>query len=266
MAASTTPAYSDILVVIFLALILIFLCAILLHISSKWSSILKKRIELAKERRRFHNDKFREENGYSWDYVFAFKVYEEDEVVSDDQQKYNMKYVLAHLAMGGIETRLSYSVQHTMVFCKLRAPIARLLIEVDRVDYTLPTNAEALERVCTTGRKDYWGPLQIPISDSTGQTNIGPYDYVYLKYNYIAPEVKATIAAKGDDGRLFLEWQDTLSTLYKRWPSSISRMETDSSDLSTVNPINAESGQRVFAAETLLRGVDRLKIIRSILT
>ena len=153
-----------------------------------------------------------------------------------------------------------------MVFCKLRAPIARLLIEVDRVDYTLPTNAEALERVCTTGRKDYWGPLQIPISDSTGQTNIGPYDYVYLKYNYIAPEVKATIAAKGDDGRLFLEWQDTLSTLYKRWPSSISRMETDSSDLSTVNPINAESGQRVFAAETLLRGVDRLKIIRSILT
>ena len=66
---------------------------------------------MAKERRRFHNDKFREENGYSWDYVFAFKVYEEDEVVSDDQQKYNMKYVLAHLAMGGIETRLSYSVQ-----------------------------------------------------------------------------------------------------------------------------------------------------------
>ena len=66
---------------------------------------------MAKERRRVKHDKFRDENGYSWDYVIAFKVYEEDEIVTEEQQKYNMKYILSHLALGGIETRLSYSVQ-----------------------------------------------------------------------------------------------------------------------------------------------------------
>jgi 2-methylcitrate dehydratase PrpD len=41
----------------------------------------------------------------------VFKVYEDSELTTFDQQKYSMKYILAKIAQGGIETRLSYSVQ-----------------------------------------------------------------------------------------------------------------------------------------------------------
>ncbi len=61
--------------------------------------------------RRNHSDLFRSENGYSWDYVVVFKIYEDDEIPSFEQQKFSMKQILGQLALGGIEIRLFYSIQ-----------------------------------------------------------------------------------------------------------------------------------------------------------
>jgi hypothetical protein len=65
----------------------------------------------ALKRRRVTNDPFRAEYGYSWDYVMVFKVFLEDEPVSDRQCRFSMRYCLQRLAEGGMEIRLFYSLQ-----------------------------------------------------------------------------------------------------------------------------------------------------------
>ena len=71
---------------------------------------LKYRLRKALQLRRNHHDEFRSINGYSWDYVMVFKVYEENEESTSEQSEFNMKTILAQLAAGGIETRLFYGL------------------------------------------------------------------------------------------------------------------------------------------------------------
>ena len=73
--------------------------------------VLHERVQIALKRRRNTKDPFRQVNGYSWDYMIAFKVYDETDPVSELQCKYNMKYVLDKLSTGGLEIRLFYSLQ-----------------------------------------------------------------------------------------------------------------------------------------------------------
>jgi len=110
---------------------------------------LKERTRKALEKRRLIDDKFREINGYSWDYVFVFKVYDEDEVLSSQQQKFNIKRILTQLGLGGFEIRMFYSVERNKVFCKVRVPIERLYVEADRIDMKLPCNPDGLKKLIT---------------------------------------------------------------------------------------------------------------------
>jgi hypothetical protein len=73
--------------------------------------MITDRLVTALKRRRNTKDTFRMEHGYSWDYVIVFKVYGEDEPVSDKQCMYSMRHVLQRLAEGGMEVRLFYSLQ-----------------------------------------------------------------------------------------------------------------------------------------------------------
>lgn len=73
--------------------------------------MLDERIVTALKRRRNFKDQFRKENGFSWDYFMAFKVFDEDDPVSDLQCEYNMRLVLQQLSAGGMEIRLFYSLQ-----------------------------------------------------------------------------------------------------------------------------------------------------------
>lgn len=41
----------------------------------------------------------------------VFKVYDEDDVVSDFQRDYSFQYILDRLTAGGLEVRLFYSLQ-----------------------------------------------------------------------------------------------------------------------------------------------------------
>ena len=76
--------------------------------------MMLKRVKDAMAKRRNISDNFRAENGYSWDYVMVFKVYDSEEKLSPHQQKNSLKNILAELAGGGLETKLFYSVQVRM--------------------------------------------------------------------------------------------------------------------------------------------------------
>jgi hypothetical protein len=75
-----------------------------------------ERVLRAVKRRRIKNDSFREDNGFSWDYFMAFKIYEEDEEVTDYQREYSLHYILDRLTAGGLEVRLFYSMQVLYIF------------------------------------------------------------------------------------------------------------------------------------------------------
>ncbi len=71
---------------------------------------MKERVLVALSRRRKTHDSFRNDNGYSWDYLIAFRVYDETDPISPLQIKYNMQHVLNMLQAGGMEFRLFYSI------------------------------------------------------------------------------------------------------------------------------------------------------------
>jgi len=95
------------------------------------------RIQAALKKRKGLKDPFRNENGYSWDFVFIFKVLGLKDTETPKQMKYNVKYILCQLADAGLETKLFYSVRCNKVFCKIRCPLRRLYAEADRMNYKL---------------------------------------------------------------------------------------------------------------------------------
>lgn len=111
-----------------------------------------ERIIKAINRRRNTSDTFRKEYGYSWDYFIAFRVYDEDDPVSELQRTFSFKHVLNQLTAGGLEIRLFYSLQRKEVFCKVRAPLSRLQKHADLVDFVVPFDSDALRAECEKGR------------------------------------------------------------------------------------------------------------------
>jgi hypothetical protein len=154
----------------------------------------------------------------------------------------------------------------------MRVPLERLLLEVDSLGYTLPADPGRLQLLCSKGRKDHWEPLSIPDQDVTGQTSMGPFEYTFLPYNYISEKNKLELTEQGGEGVSYLEWFTQLEVVYKVWPSAQSRLEAalgnSNKDNSTVNPVFAgvDGAEQLSTATSLLRGVDRLKLMRLILT
>jgi hypothetical protein len=62
-------------------------------------------------------DAFLKENGYSWSYVFVFKVLDEDnrKKLSPEQQKYSLRNVVERLHNAQFETSQFYSCQRDEV-------------------------------------------------------------------------------------------------------------------------------------------------------
>lgn len=213
-----SPAWLDFLVIALMCLVLFLFLFMLLKMSQKFAKMMEERVRVAIEKRRNIRDNFRTENGYSWDCCFVFKVYLNSEDVTAAQSKYSLKRVLHELADGGLETRLFYSVQADEVYCKIRAPLDRLLKEADRIDMKIALDHQAIENLSRNGKFNdkgsmVWPPLKIP--DECDETPYSPFDYIYGKYEYE---------------------RDDVAKLYKIQPNN-----------------------------TVLRGVDRLKLIFNIL-
>lgn len=280
------PGYVDIVAVALLSTIFISLMFFLIYYSKKLTEYYKIRTAEAIQRRR-NPSQFREDYGYSWDYCIVFKVLGENEGISNFQKTSSMKNVLARLTHGGLETRLSYSVLHTVVFCKIRAPLERLLKEAHRIEYALATDSKKLQALCTEGRNDVWQGLRIPEPrdpkdksteineedrDDTDETKLNPYDYIYLKYDC------------HHDTTQHDDWQKKLFAVYKRYPatailSTASYMPSaktqsvgsvkeavEMSDV-TFSPLSNVGHDEHYrgVSTVVLKGTDRLKLIKSIM-
>jgi anoctamin-10/anoctamin-7 len=211
-----TTAIFDFVVILGLCLVLFGLLYALLKYANNWREGLRDKLAKEEAHRLKVKDPFDMRNGYNYDYIMVFKVYEEGEDISDMQKKKNMTYIIKRLNQGGLETKLYYSAQNDEVYCKIRCNMKRLLLEADRIDFVLPFDQDVLEGVCNRGREGLWGPLNIPHEPEECEWT--PYEFIYGPY--ISEEVRPDLQA-----------------LYKR------------------------HGRR----KTLLRGVDRLKLIQSIM-
>jgi hypothetical protein len=252
-----------------------FLCGfliIIVIIDKKMKMSMMTRIRHALKKRRYGVDQFRAENGYSWDYCFAFKVYDDNEAINDYQSMYSMKYVLTQLSTGGLEFRLFYNVNFNQVFCKVRAPLKVLKEEASRIKYQLPADPVALRELCKKGRDGLWSGLKIP--DEAPDTKLDPYEHIYLPYTY-DPSTANT--------------EMDLEQLIKKWPivtvTDEIKTTDDSDDLGnlgdismkdmTVSPLIETDATKNFSkykgVETavttcIFHGVDRLKLIHSKIT
>ena len=92
------------------------------------------------------NDAFLKENGYSWSFVFVYKVFDEDQKVSltSDQLKFSMKNVIERLNTAGFDTSCFYSCQRDEVYVKVRANPDMLLAEAGKLDYKLEMDENRL--------------------------------------------------------------------------------------------------------------------------
>ncbi len=224
------PAWVTFVVVMGLGAILWWLLRLLRTISDNWKRMMKERIENALKMRKMVNDPFRNTNGYSWDYVMVFQVYDGEKQIakkklSTEQEKFSLRFIIDSLAEAGLQTKMFYSVQRDEVYVKIRASMTRLMREADRLNYKLQLEPTILASKLRMGHlrgppERQWNPVEIPYNST--ETTLDPYDYIYFDYRYET--------SGGEDA------DEKLGDIYRKYGTSI------------------------------FRGVDRLKLIKSIIS
>jgi hypothetical protein len=127
-------------------------------------------------------DAFEETNGYTYDYAFVFKVYEEDEVdgLNEFQQHITLKNFIDRCEQAQLSVKAYYSCQRDEIYCKIRADPDRLLKEAARIEYKLQLHPSKLRIAGQTGNAGKWKPFTI--TDEFGISRYQPYDYIYAKF------------------------------------------------------------------------------------
>jgi len=172
----------------------------LLKVAEKYDMEVLERIERLEQERKMTNDPFRARNGYNWDWVIVFKVYEEAQKLNDYQKDHSMRWVLTRLAQGGLQSRLFYSIQCDEVYCKIRADKTRIEKYADAINYKLELDPDALQVVCERGRDGKWSALTI--EDKYDQSQYSPWSYIHARYEYARDEV-ANLYKKFPNGTVF---------------------------------------------------------------
>jgi len=188
--------------------------------------VMQRRIRAALQKRRNKNDKFRLVNGYSWDYVMAFNIYDDEQSITSEQRTWNLKRIMAQLASGGLQIRLFYNTMHNVVYCKIRASQMRLMKEAVRTGMRLQLDEEALRQYCRQGRPDMgWAGLTIP--DKSIMTHLPPFQYITAPYE---------MNAEGTGTH------ENMLPLYKKWPMHQLAM------LEAQNPVGDEEKETATAS------------------
>jgi hypothetical protein len=110
------------------------------------------------KRPQIKNDDFYKTNGYSWSYVFVYKVLEEDlkKKLTAEQQKFSMRNVIERLrSNAGFEISCFYSCQRDEVYVKIRASPKILLQKAGTSDYKLLMEENRLRVRCLMGYGDF---------------------------------------------------------------------------------------------------------------
>jgi anoctamin-10/anoctamin-7 len=127
-----------------------------------------------------------EKEGYSWDYVMAFKNrnFEEKKPkkLTQYQKENPFEKIVNRVKKGGLQIRLYTSVDQKLIICKIRCPLKRMKIFADKVDYRMKLDHDRLRKTSHTGIPSAnIGP--IIIKDEKDQTWRSPYDNIYGKYD-----------------------------------------------------------------------------------
>jgi len=136
-----------------LIVLVLLLLRVMSNISRRWSKMMQARVEKAIKERNRGNDFFRRENGYSWDFVLVFKVRHINETLTVRQERFSLKAIVQALADAGLQSKLFYSVQHDEVYCKIRAPLARLCKEAERTKMMLELEPSVVGLLLREGHK-----------------------------------------------------------------------------------------------------------------
>jgi len=278
-----TEAWSDFLTSFAVVILIVLAFWQVLRTRGSFEKAVNDRILTALNRRRNDGDNFRAENGYGWDYVMVFRVYGCEEAIDTRQRENSLKVILSKLARGGLTTRLFYTLKRDKVFVKIRAPIERLLNEGNRIDMKLQLDENALQELCEMGRPGKWGPITTPWPENrraevttkdkkavfTPETHLEYCEYMYapidperedmqplykLYRGQELPEQYALRALKGTPGQ-------------QKNPV-VERASKD--DIGIEMPNIASPGGDDVSKKVVdgcaLRGIDRLKLIKSIIT
>lgn len=130
---------------------------------------------------------FEKNYGYSYDYVFVFKVYPEDEIehLNEDQLTYSMKNIVDRMENAHLEYSCFYSCQRDEIYVKVRARPNRLLDEAARINYKLELEPKKLQIAASvTVSED--GKIKrkgFTITDTFKISPYEPYKFIYAKYS-----------------------------------------------------------------------------------
>lgn len=146
---------------------------------SRRGSSLNATVE-AKDVRVQLDEAFERENGFSYDYVLVFKVHDENAELTKEQKEFSMRAILQRLARGGIETKMFYSSDRELVFCKLRATLLRLCKEADRIDYKVEFDPAEIRKIAESGYpEEHIAPIEI--EDAKRVSHRDPYQNLFAK-------------------------------------------------------------------------------------
>jgi hypothetical protein len=296
-----TTAYGDFLTTMGVGALIMFAFVMVLRTRKKFERSVNERILTALNRRRKDGDNFRRSNGYSWDYVMVFRVYGCEEAIDQYQRKYSLKMILGRLAKGGLTTRLFYTLKRDKVFVKIRAPLQRLLHEGSRTNMRVQMDEQKLETLCRVGRPGKWDPLDMPYPEHmkteiqkkipnatfTVETHLKPFEYMFapldenrkdlqklyrIHERQIMPEDFARENLLGEEHKLKVRKEGLQQRLGLAAAGDGENDGTDPEQIGIEMPIAISDGARGDAEEiesvegSPLRGADRLKLIKSIIT
>lgn len=151
-------------------------------------------------------DDFLKDYGYSWDYVFVFNVYDEDEKskMKPLQKELTMKNVIDRITEAQVETKCFYSCQRDEIYVKVRCNPDRLKDEAQRIKYKCLLDKQQLRVKANQGKKTPDGKTiiwnSISLTDEFQQSSIQPYDYIYGEYKK-ASEYQILYTQYSSEGR-----------------------------------------------------------------
>ena len=93
-----------------------------------------------------------------------------------------MAAITHRLHGSGLKLKLFFSIQRDEVYCKIHAPLHRLMTEAARIGYKLPLHPIQLEHMLSKGNPPKWSPIRPP--KEHGDTQVSPFEYIYAEFKY----------------------------------------------------------------------------------
>ena len=211
-----TPAYLDLAVVIGLVLVVSLVVFLLLRSARRWRD---KEDKLKKHTRRSiidHEDAFTKRYGYSWDIVLVWKISRREMVSThSDRSKLidrpritSFNRIINRLKMSGLDVFAFYGIRQREIFCKIRAPMERLLLEADRIKHKLELDPDMLREALAKGTSRWKG---IKFKDEVNRmTSLPPFNHIFGHFyvgvasSYVDGH-PATV--RSFENHLYYEWQ-----------------------------------------------------------